>query len=149
MKEWGEKASILGVRDYLDVIQWSWNLPGRGMLAGNSEYLTKTLPMYYKNKMRYYIAESSDAWALGGLGNYLTTRILWNVEDSKKVYELKDEFLKDMFGPATSQMKKFYELIDEKKKNKISSDLLARMYRTLIAARRKAIGDEKIMSRLN
>ena len=149
VKAWGRKASTLGVRDYLAVIQWSWDLPGRGMQAGDSEYLTKKLPEYYKNKIRYYIGESNDAWALGGLGNYLTARILWNINESKNVDKLTDEFLLDMFGPAAPQMKQFYDLIDGRNKRKMSGDLLARMYKTLLAARESASGNEAVMSRLD
>jgi hypothetical protein len=142
------KAHIVGVRDYLDVLTWSWNQPGQ-MNAGNSEYLAKTLPGYYTQNARYYVGESTDAWGPCGLGLFLTTRILWDVTESKKVELQIKDFLTDNFGKSANTMKEFYTLIDGANKRKVSSDLLARLYKIIAHARVESADDEAVMSRLD
>ena len=145
---WRNKKATLGVREYYDVYIWSANAPGKGK-GGNLKYLKKSIPNFYKKGARYMSAEASDDWGGKGLGYYLALRMLWNIEDSKKLDSLSDDFYRNCFGPAATTMKKFYGLLNGGTRHELSSDLLGRMYRLLSKARKKAAGNSGILARLD
>ena len=94
-------------------------------------------------------SEAGDDWGRNGLGYYLAQRMLWNVENSKKLDAHTEEFLRNCFGPAAATMKEFYKLLDGSNHNRLSSDLIGRMYRLLDKARKEAAGNKEILGRLN
>ena len=145
---WRKNKATLGIREYYDVYIWSYNAPGRST-GSNLVALKKTIPDFYRDGARYLTAEASDDWGPGGLGYYIAQRILWNIENAKKVENYKKDFLRNCFGPATGTMGKFYELIDGSGTPRLCPDLVGRMYRLLKQARQEAAGKPEILARLD
>lgn len=127
---WHRAGAQIGVRDYYGVYPWDFDLPGRLRMA-DLAYLKKSIPHYYERGARFLTAESSDSWGVGGLGYYLTARLLWDVREADRVEELKNDFLEKSFGAAFKPMAEFYRLIDAGSNPRLSSDLIGRMYRAL------------------
>ena len=136
---WSQKASVLGIREYLSVHPWDRDMPAqaRGARLG---YLQETIPHYYEKGARFYSAESSDNWGCNGLGYYLAARFLWNPDEAENTEVIFDDFLEQCFGPAKLPMTRFYELIN-RSQPPVSDDLIGRMYRIL-----KDAGDMEIDS---
>ncbi|MEO6847191.1 MAG: DUF4838 domain-containing protein [Chthoniobacterales bacterium] len=133
MDGWHKQGATVGARDYLGVISWSHDLPGRSK-ASDPEGIAKKIAEYYQLGARYYTAESNDSWVPDGLGFYVVSRCLWNVQESKNVPAIKDDFLSKAFGSAKPAMQRFYGLIDGASGPLLSDNLLAGMYRALADA---------------
>lgn len=127
---WQKQGATMGVYDYLSVIDWDWNLPGGGK-GGRPQQIVNDIPRYYKLGARFYDAESGDCWGPCGLGYWITSRVLWDIDESKKSSELVDDFLSKAFPNAIEPMKGFYTLINLNHQRRSTSDLLGRMYRFL------------------
>ena len=81
----------IGMREYYSVIAWNRDMPRNGSGA-NLEYLRSSIPRFYNSGARFMSAESSDNWGPMGLGYYLASRILWNIDEANRVDELKSDF---------------------------------------------------------
>lgn len=127
---WSRRVQTLGIREYYSVNTWDRDLPG-GARAGNLEYLSKTIPQFYKAGARFLSAESSDNFGPNGLGYYIASRILWDVREAERVDNLVEDFLTRAFGEARDPMREFYGLLDGARKRQLCDDLLGRMYRSL------------------
>ena len=127
---WAAKGATIGMREYYSVNMWSRNLPGAARGA-NIEYLKRTIPHFHAKGARFMSAESGDCWGPCGLGYYLAARMLWDVDEAKRIDALVDDFLTRAFGPARAPMGEFYRLIDGANRPLLCDDLLARMYRLL------------------
>ena len=127
---WSEKANMLGVREYYSVNVWDRDMPGKSR-GSNLEYLARTIPDFHAKSARFMSSESSDNWGPNGLGYYVAARMLWDVDEAKRVDELVDDFLTRAFGPAKEPMAAFYELIDGANRWLVFDDLMGRMYRRL------------------
>jgi hypothetical protein len=134
---WSAKGATVGVREYYSVIMWSRNLPGAAR-GTNLEYLKRTIPHFHAKGARFMSAESGDCWGPCGLGYYLAARMLWDVDDAKRIDALVDDFLKRAFGPAREPMGEFYRLINGANRPLLCDDLLGRMYRLLDKAAKLA-----------
>ena len=145
---WRKKHATIGIREYYDVYIWSYNAPGRSR-GSNIKYLSKTINDFYKKGARYLTAEASDDWGPSGLGYYLAQRMMWNLDNSKKLDEHTSDFLSKCFGPAAGTMKTFYQLLDGSNKPRLCPDLIGRLYRFLEQARKEVAGKTQIISRLN
>jgi hypothetical protein len=148
IKGWKKKKATIGIREYYNVYSWSYNAPGQSN-GSNVAYLQKTIPEFYHQGARYMSAESGDNWGSNGLGYYLAERMMWDIENSKKLYKFTEEFLKNCFGPAAGTMGEFYKLIDGANNPKLCSDLIGRMYRLLAQSRKEAAGNLEILERLD
>ncbi|HYG76466.1 MAG TPA: DUF4838 domain-containing protein [Planctomycetota bacterium] len=144
---WKAKGARIGVYDYLSVVDWDWNLP-RGAKACRPAAVAESLVKFNGMGAKFYDAESGDCWGPCGLGYYVASRVLWNLNEAKSVPALVDDFLEKCFGSAKEPMREFYRLITEDTQRRSPSDLVGRMYRHLDAARR-ATTDEKILQRIN
>jgi len=144
---WAAKGATIGMREYYSVNMWSRNLPGvaRGT---NIEYLKRTIPHFYEMGARFMSAESGDCWGPCGLGYYLAARMLWDVDEAKRIDALVDDFLLRAFGPAREPMDKFYRLIDGANKPLLCDDLLGRMY-CLLDKAGKLADTSKIRARID
>jgi len=131
---WSKKGATLGIREYYSVNTWSRNMPGKAR-GGNLGYLTRTIPDFHAKGARFLSAESGDCWGPNGLGYYLASRMMWDVDEVGHVDTLVDDFLSRAFGPATEPMRAFYEAIDGSNPLLVFDDQLGRMFRTLKAAR--------------
>ncbi len=145
---WHKKKATIGIREYYDVFPWSYNAPGKAS-GNNLGYLKRTIPDFYSKGARYMTSEAGDDWGSNGLGYYIAQRILWNIENSKKINYFTDDFVQNCFGPAAATMKKFYTLLDGTNKKTLCPDLLGRMYRLLDKARKEAAGKAEITGRLD
>jgi uncharacterized protein DUF4838 len=135
---WSRQGATLGIREYYSVHPWDQDLPGKSK-GSNLEYLQQTIPHFYHRGARFMSAESSDNWALNGLGYYIASRILWDIKEAQRIDELVDDFLTKAFGPAQEPMRRFYQLINGANHPLLSDDLLGRMYRYLAEAQTRAL----------
>ncbi|MCM8822485.1 MAG: hypothetical protein NC937_00025 [Candidatus Omnitrophica bacterium] len=75
------------------------------------------------------------AGVLQDFDNYLLSRFLWDVNETKRIEALFNDFLEKCFGSAKQPMEKFHRLIYRIDSNEIrsffSQDLIGRMYRCL------------------
>lgn len=147
LKGWKERGATMGVYDYLSVVAWDWNLP-RGAKGGNLQAIADSLPRFHQQGARFYDAESGDCWGPCGLGYYLASRVMWDIDDAKKTDEIVEDFLEKSFLTAKKPMSEFYRLINQESSRRQPSDLIGRMYRSLAEAR-KATSDSRVQARLN
>jgi hypothetical protein len=82
------------------------------------------------------------------LGYYFASRALWDINEASQLQTIYEDFLEKSFGEAREPMREFYRLINFDSQRRSPSDLLARMYRQLDAAR-KATADAKVHARID
>lgn len=148
LEGWRKRRAVLGVREYYDVVNWSWMLPSKS-LASNFIYLNKTIPIFYKQGARYLNSEASDDWGASGLGYYLANRFLWNIDEVNHTDKIKKEFFEKCFGPAAETMSDYFKFFDGSKPKIISEDLLGRMYSLLEKAKVEIGKSNEINERIN
>lgn len=136
-----------GMREYYSVNTWDRDLPGSAR-GSDLDYLSQTIPHFHALGARFMSAESSDNWGPNGLGYYITSRLLWDVDEAKNVERIVNDFLDKAFGPARKPMTEFYDLVNGANKPLLSKDLVGRMYRLLDQAS-KMTEDLKIRARLD
>ena len=149
---WQKQGAIIGVGDYYSPTRATMTRPA--LQKGSDLYAIHTsLPKFYQQGARFFMAESGDAWGSVGLGHYLMAKLSWDTSKAKQFDALMDDFLTKSFGPAKAPMSDFFHLIyrfnKDDKRPLIRQDMLARMYRYLGEANKLAGKDEKIKARLN
>ncbi len=145
---WQAQDATIGIRDYHDVFAWSHDLPRRAR-GGKISYLSQTIPFFYQHGARFMNSENSDSWGANGLGYWLTPELLWDVDHAADVDVLIEDFLDKAFGPTKEPMRTFYHLVSQDHDSvRSSEDVIARMYRSLDAARRLT-DDDQIQARLD
>jgi len=148
MQAWSERGAMIGIRDYYDTFVWHQGMPQRGP-GGDVNAVARMIPSYYERGGRFMNANSTDAWAVNGLGFYLSTRLLWDVSLSENVDEIIEDFLEKAFGEAKEPARKFYQLVGRGREiPRTNSDLLAHMYTYLKEARELAI-DSNVRARID
>jgi hypothetical protein len=98
-------ASSLGIYEYYDVEQWSWDQPGAAR-AMDLTYLGETLRYYKRDKITSLSGEMSNNFAPNGIGYYLILRLLW--DPSADVRDVEHDFYSRAFGPAAGPVRRFY-----------------------------------------
>lgn len=141
LKGW-EKMGVkrFGMREYYSIWQWANDMP-RASRASHLAYLKQTIPHFYHEGARYMDAEAGTQWRPCGLGFYLASRMLWNVDEAQHMDALIDDFLDKMFGQARAPMARFYDLINTRENTlpeRLSDDMVGRMYRRLDEAMKLA-----------
>lgn len=102
---WGSKASQVGIREYWSVYQWDWDNPSPGKMTPARQ--KKDIAFYNKNNVVAMNAEASNNWAPRGLGYYVTSQLLWDVQVDTD--ELVREFYIKAFGEkAAPAMERYY-----------------------------------------
>ncbi len=101
---WQKKGVSLGIRDYLGVIAWDWDMPGKPNGAKIS-YVNK-IKEFYAAGSKYYSAETNNGWISRGLGHYIAASLLMNINSD--INQLEHEFYVNMFGKANQHMKKMF-----------------------------------------
>jgi len=144
---WSKQGATIGMREYYAVFPWDHDLPGQAR-GSNLDYLKRTIPEFHAKGARFLSAESSDNWGANGLGYYIASRILWDLDESENVDRIVDDFLTRSFGPAKQPMTQFYDLINGTNNPLLSDDLIGRMYRHLEKARQLA-DTPQIRERIN
>lgn len=143
---WARQGATIGIREYYSVNTWSRDLPGKAR-GGNLAYLGRTIPAFHEQGARFMSAESGDCWGPNGLGYYVAARLLWDVDEARRVDGIVDDFLDRAFGTAKEPMREFYRIIDGAHTVLVFEDRLARMFRALAAARR-ATDDPRVEARI-
>lgn len=144
---WQARGATMGVYDYLSVVAWDWNLP-RGAKGGNLAAIATSLPRFYQQGARFYDAESGDCWGPCGLGYYLASRILWDVDNASQMDAIVEDFLTKAFASASEPMREFYRLINQDATRRPPADVIGRMYRALDQARR-ATSERDVQARID
>jgi len=134
---WSKQGAAIGMREYYAVFPWDHDLPGQAR-GSDLAYLQRTIPELHAKGARFLSAESSDNWGTNGLGYYIASRILWDLDEAENVDRIVNDFLTRSFGPAKQPMTHFYELINGASHPLLSDDLIGRMYRQLRKARKLA-----------
>ena len=107
IREFGRVARHLGVYEYYDVEQWSWDLPGKAR-AADLGYITASIAYYHQNRITSMQTEASNNWAPNGIGYYLTARLLWKPDTDPATIE--EDFYRKAFGPAAEPAQRFYRI---------------------------------------
>jgi len=134
---WSKQGATIGMREYYAVFPWDHDLPGRSR-GSDLEYLQRTIPEFHAKGARFMSAESSDNWGPNGLGYYVASRILWDLDEAENVDRIVEDFLTKAFGPAKEPMRRFYQLINGSGRPPLCDDLIGRMFRQLQKARQLA-----------
>ena len=140
---WEEHGATLGIREYYGVNVWDRDLPAAAR-GGNIEYLQRTIPEFHAKGAKFMSTESSDNWGPNGLGYYLASRLLWDVNEADNVETLTEDFLSRCFGPAKEAMRGFYQQLDSSHQHLVFDDQLGRMFRSLDAARQIVSNDKEL-----
>jgi Domain of unknown function (DUF4838) len=130
---WGKAGGkALGIREYFS--SGGRDLPGQ-QLASNLGYLARVIPYYHSKGARFLTSEAADNWGPCGLGYYTATRMLWDIDEAKRVDHHLNEFVTTCFGKAAKPMHEFYTRLNGSDRPLLSDDLVGRMYRLLAEAR--------------
>lgn len=106
IREWSKKAGKVGVYDYLGLYAWDFDLPGKGRACKINE-MASAIKSYYRLGARGYEAESTPGSINKGLGHYIASKLLWDV--NADVDDIKNEFFQKCFGRAADLMKNLWE----------------------------------------
>jgi hypothetical protein len=138
LADWHAKGAEMGIREYLGVWQWDHDIPGRSR-AARLEAIARSIPHYHALGARYWTAETSQGWGAHGLGNFLASRVLWDLDEAGRVPAILEDFYARAFGRVAGEMKEFFERCILASGNPLmSEDLLGRMYRSLQKALARA-----------
>ena len=147
MEGWHEQGATLGIYDYFSVVAWDWNMP-RSARSARPHSVAGRVRTFYERGARFFDAESGDAWGPYGLGYYVASRVLWDVDEADRVDAIIEDFLTRAFGPAKEEMAEFYQLITEDKRRRSNADMVGRMYRHLKSARKLAPDNRAVRERI-
>jgi len=103
--DFAEKAKHMGIYEYYDVEQWSWDQPGKAR-AAHLDYHAASIPFYARNRLQSIKAEISNNWAPNGLGYYAVSKMMW--DSSTDIRAVEEEFYRTAFGPAAEPLKRCY-----------------------------------------
>lgn len=140
---WSKKADLIGIREYYGLPVWHQSMPGTGK-AGRPLSLAETIRAQHAAGARFINAESDDAWGPNGLGYYLASRLLWDVDTP--VDAVIDDFLSNGFGEAQEPMREFYDFIGSGPRQ--SDHMVGTMYRLLRKAR-SLTKNSKVVARID
>lgn len=107
MKAWNAILAPrrLGVYDYLDVILWSFGLPGRAPISREGAF--DRFEKFYDNGARFYTSQFNANWGASGPYLYVAAQRLWDVHADRDYY-YSDYFI-SAYGAAAPEMKRLYE----------------------------------------
>jgi hypothetical protein len=100
----GEKTAQVGIREYYSVYQWDWDYPSPGKLT--PAVLAEDLRFYHRHGVTAVNAEASNNWAARGLGYYVASQLMWDVNADAQ--ELVRDFYETAFGPADVAIQRYY-----------------------------------------
>jgi len=148
IKGWSARGAQIGVRDYLGVYSWDFDMPGKPR-ASSPRRLAELLAGYYALGARYFVAEMNHGFGSSGPGLYVAARCLWDINEANRVDDLLNEFYEKAFGPAEVPMRRFYQQIDADQSPLISPYLWGRLCRLLKEAYQLAAGDAAVVARID
>ena len=106
LRKWGQFATQVGVYDYYSNFVWARSLPWKS-LTGDYLRTASNIKSYHHNGARYFQAESGDNWGVNGLSHYVSSRVLWNVNEDP--HAIATDFFDKAFGDINSPMRDFYD----------------------------------------
>lgn len=104
--EWRKKGAIVGIYDYFSWYAWDFDVPGQS-LASRTEDIVKSIKKFYDKGVKAYEGESSIGWVSKGLGYYLASKYMWDVNTDGEA--VKKEFFRRCFEKAEEPMKKLWK----------------------------------------
>ncbi|MEK6480080.1 DUF4838 domain-containing protein [Catalinimonas sp. 4WD22] len=107
VEKWGKKVSKVGIYDYYGVMSWDWDMPGQPR-GSQIDYIQNGLEFYHANKATALSAETNIGWISRGLGHYVATKLLWDIDIDTKA--LSEEFFRLAYGKTEKPMKELYQL---------------------------------------
>ncbi len=145
LEKWNKKAKKVGVYEYLSVYAWDNDLPGRAN-ATHLDFLTKSIKEYYENGARVYLAETNIGWISKGLGQYITSKLLWDYRLNAD--SLAEDFYSKSFGNAAPVMKRLYKSWESSTGGLISDNALAQ-WLGWVSEADGMVSDNRVKERLN
>ncbi|MBL7734221.1 MAG: DUF4838 domain-containing protein [Chitinophagaceae bacterium] len=104
LAQWGQRTDIFGIRGYAGVFYWDYVLPYTGDL--NPGQIQQDLRFYKKYNVTGLNTEAGNDWGPRGLGYYIASRLLWDVDADVKA--VVSDFYEKAFGPAARVMERYY-----------------------------------------
>lgn len=152
MEGWKARGARIGVGEYYSVFLWDHSRPASAK-GSDLAYLQKAIPRFYRQGARFTMCESSDLWGAIGLGHYLAERMMWDIDEAENMEALIQDFLTRAFGPASEPMEAFfrriYRFTEADQRPLIRTDMVARLYRDLAAARQLAANEPDVLARID
>jgi hypothetical protein len=143
---WPKLCKNLGFYEYYSVWLWDFDMPPGGRGA-NVKQIRARIRDYVQQRATSLDCESGNNWGPHGLGYYLANKLMWNPEAD--VAALRDDFLKNAFGPAATVLGRYYERLDPGNDPIVSEHLLALCLRDLDEAGRLASARPDVLARLD
>ncbi|MEI6168913.1 MAG: DUF4838 domain-containing protein [bacterium] len=140
MDGWKKQGATLGIRDYLSYPAANYDIPARCAGGFPSHKSVGRFKDYHDWGARLYSAESGDNWGINGFMYYSVARMLWNVNDTRFVDGLKEEFLINCFGPVADEIRPYYEALSSGNSPVLAPAFFRRLYESIQAARLKTPG---------
>jgi hypothetical protein len=141
MEGWKRQGATLGIRDYLSYAAANYDVPARCRGISNLPGMARSFRNYHDWGARLYSGESGDNWGINGLLYYSVARVLWNVDDTRFMDGLFDEFLANCFGPVANEIRPYYAALSPAGNPVLEPGFLHRLYAAVEAARAKKPGD--------
>ena len=131
---WRRQGAVVGVSEAYCTYLWDASMPA-AQRGSDIAYIRRTIPHFREKGAVSIGGWTADSWGAVGLGNYLVSRMTWDVREAQRVDALVDDFLDKCFGAARPPMERFFRLIyrmnDTDARPLLSDDLVGRMYRSL------------------
>jgi hypothetical protein len=105
LRQWGNKASKVGVYDYLSVYEWDNDMPGQVPVARLNQ-TKKNVRKFYDNGAKAYLGESIIGWINRGPGQYVLSKLLWDINANTD--SLKSDFFEKGFENTAPAILKLY-----------------------------------------
>lgn len=106
LREWKKRGATIGIYDYFSWYAWDYDVPGQS-LASKPFQLVANIRKYQKLGLKGYDAESSIGWVSKGLGYFIASKVMWDV--NVDVAAIRKEFFSTCFGKAASTVKKIWD----------------------------------------
>ncbi len=108
-KMWTEKCESMSIYEYYSY--WEMDkcmLPGTKVtdIRGTA----RDMRYYTANGVKGISAQASCNWGIHGLGYYMANKLMWN--PNADVEALRRDFLNKSFGPAASDMGRYFDRVD-------------------------------------
>ncbi len=149
IETWPQKVDTsLGVYNYWGVHPYIWGRPNS--IFNRPKEIDQQFAAFNAGKIKRFHSIVSRDFGVYGLGMYYVSQLLWSRDGALNPEKIKSEFCRNMFGSASEEMRKYFDLIfsDNKDGLEFSSAMLGRMYRILQDAQRLAKRPE-VKARVN
>ncbi len=130
MAGWSRQTELIGIRDYYGLPVWHQSMPGSAK-AASPLVLAQSIRSQHAAGARFINAESDNAWGPNGLGYYVASRMVWDVDTDPQT--VIDDFITRCFGKAHKPMGEFYAFLGSRPRH--SDHMVGVMYRKLKEAR--------------